>query len=967
MFLNLFHVGNLMNFDVDIAIVVVFLIISLAIGLYKGSSVTNIKDYALGGRNFSTGTLTAAIVATWIGGDNFATCLSETYSKGLCFILSSFAALICFLITAHVYVPRMQQFLGDLSVAESMGKLYGNKARIITAAAGIILLITLISVQFKIASTVLGHLIGASGAATTIGSGVIVILYSSFGGIRSVTFTDVIQFFTFGTIIPFVAWIIWSGIGDTSTVLTTLQTNPLFDFGQLFNYKNPHFWDFLTIMTIYLLPDFEPTIFQRISMSRNIAQIRRALTYAAIAGTVIQLLISWISILILSKDASLNPDNLFAYILENYSFIGLKALFVIGVLTIVMSSADSELNTGAVMFSHDIAANLNLIKKDNELIVSRITTVIIGVAGLLLALKFDNLLELLILGYCFYMPIVSVPFTLAVFGFRTTADSALAGMIVGFLVVFCWLFLDTEVDSVIPGLIANLVTMLSYHYLTGQPGGWTKKQSSNTDGNIKTKLNSTAQKVRNFNLIKFCQNNIPKTESVYVLFAIFAIVSIFSTIYTIPSNLTKQYQSLISFIYFSTLLFAVFFLTLPVWSENFRKSNIVPVMWISGLFYVLTFTPGLLVIISNFSQYPFMMFIISAILMSILTRWQTATCLLISGVASSIYFFTLYTGEDNLTENFASVELNVMYVVLLIISVLIAFLKPKQEYIEATEYKVDNLEIEVGELEHENVHLGQEVSNLNVKVTDLDEKVVHYSQRVTDQAKEIERLGATAQKILNNVNHELRLPVGNVMNFAEMLSNGLGKYTKKQLKELSDEVFKNSNRLSTMILNMLDLAMLDAKKIELNKKTVNLSELVEDRVDQCRKIYLQDKNIGFELNLEPEIMVYVDPNYIRQTVDNLVINAITYSKSGTIRISLLPKSKNIVELIVQDEGIGIPRSELYDIFTPFKMGVHTESKAEGRGVGLALCKAAIDAHEGHINVTSEGGKGAVFRVTLDII
>jgi signal transduction histidine kinase len=169
-----------------------------------------------------------------------------------------------------------------------------------------------------------------------------------------------------------------------------------------------------------------------------------------------------------------------------------------------------------------------------------------------------------------------------------------------------------------------------------------------------------------------------------------------------------------------------------------------------------------------------------------------------------------------------------------------------------------------------------------------------------------------------------------------------------------------------MILNMLDLAMLDVKKIELDKKTVNLSELVEDRVNNCRKIYLQGKKIDFELKIEPDIMVSVDPNYIRQTVDNLVINAITYSQSGTIKVSVLRKGKNMVEFIIQDEGIGIPKSELFDIFNPFKMGIHTQSKAEGRGVGLALCKSAIEAHGGAINVTSENGKGAMFVVTLGL-
>jgi signal transduction histidine kinase len=271
--------------------------------------------------------------------------------------------------------------------------------------------------------------------------------------------------------------------------------------------------------------------------------------------------------------------------------------------------------------------------------------------------------------------------------------------------------------------------------------------------------------------------------------------------------------------------------------------------------------------------------------------------------------------------------------------ILYAFLKPQQEYQEATEAKVGTLETEVA---------------------DLNEKVTHYTERVADQGKEIERLGATAQRILNNVNHELRLPVGNVMNFAEMLNDGLGKFNERQLKMLSDEVYKNSNRLSSMIMNMLDLATLEAKKIELSKSKINFGELVRDRVQLCRKMYLGNKKIDFEMRIEEDVFVNVDPNYIRQTVDNLVINAINFSREGTIRISALRKG-NFVEFTIEDEGIGIPKEELYDIFTPFKMGSNAASKAEGRGVGLALCKAAIEAHGGSVTAESKSGKGARFR------
>ena len=154
---------------------------------------------------------------------------------------------------------------------------------------------------------------------------------------------------------------------------------------------------------------------------------------------------------------------------------------------------------------------------------------------------------------------------------------------------------------------------------------------------------------------------------------------------------------------------------------------------------------------------------------------------------------------------------------------LIAFLKPKQEYLEETEHKVDTLETEI-------THLDHEIMGLSGQVVGLNEKVAHYSERVVDQAKEIERLGATTQKILNNVNHELRLPIGNVMNFSDMLHEALYKSGNKHIQELFEEVYKNSTRVSSMILNMLDLATLDVKKVDLQKKTINFSELVEDRV-----------------------------------------------------------------------------------------------------------------------------------------
>jgi len=369
------------------------------------------------------------------------------------------------------------------------------------------------------------------------------------------------------------------------------------------------------------------------------------------------------------------------------------------------------------------------------------------------------------------------------------------------------------------------------------------------------------------------------------------------------------------------------------------KELIIRTWWPLAIFYMLIFLSCFFVMVSKFAMLQVALFCINIIIASLLLGWRMALPLIILGFYLSIQFYRYLFTDSGFEVQFGSPEFILIYIALFLGSTVVIFVKPQQEYQAATEAKVGTLEIEVA---------------------DLNEKVVHYTERVADQGKEIERLGATAQKILNNVNHELRLPVGNVMNFAEMLNDGLGKLDEQQLKMLSDEVYKNSNRLSSMIMNMLDLATLEAKKIKLNKSMINFGELVHDRVQLCRKMYLGNKKIDFEMRIEENVFVNVDPNYMRQTVDNLVINAITFSTEGVIRISVLRKG-SFVEFVIEDEGIGIPREELYDIFIPFKMGSNTASKAEGRGVGLALCKAAIEAHGGTITAESKDGKGARFR------
>lgn len=193
-----------MLWTVDHIIFFGFLILNIIFGLKSSKGIATISQYAIGDRNFSTGTLVATIVATWIGGGFFSSVITETYTNGLSFIFISLAEnVLCFFVIAYFFIPRMGQFLGKLSIAEAMGELYGNKVRLITAISGIIGVCGIIAIQFKVAGLVFEYLLNMPKFQGIFLIGVVVILYSTMGGIKSVTFTDMIQFLTFGTINPY--------------------------------------------------------------------------------------------------------------------------------------------------------------------------------------------------------------------------------------------------------------------------------------------------------------------------------------------------------------------------------------------------------------------------------------------------------------------------------------------------------------------------------------------------------------------------------------------------------------------------------------------------------------------------------------------------------------------------------------------------------------------------------------------
>ncbi|MFP3017935.1 MAG: sodium:solute symporter [Candidatus Tisiphia sp.] len=250
-----------LSWDWDTTIFAIFLVFNLAVGLFYSRGIKNINEYAIGNRNFSTSTITATIIATCIGDGFFSEAVSESYKQGLYFIIPAIGEPLALIIVGYLLAPRMAEFLGNLSIAEAMGTLYGKKVQLVTAIVGIFLCTGIVALQFKVSATMLQLFFNLSSFYAVLASAVIVILYSAFGGIKAVTFTDIIQFFTFGTIIPVITLMIWGTLHDPHKVFVTINENPLFDYRQLFNFNSKSISSFLLLL-FFLIPGFQPVFFK---------------------------------------------------------------------------------------------------------------------------------------------------------------------------------------------------------------------------------------------------------------------------------------------------------------------------------------------------------------------------------------------------------------------------------------------------------------------------------------------------------------------------------------------------------------------------------------------------------------------------------------------------------------------------------------------------------------------------------
>lgn len=440
----------------DIVIIILYLAGILSMGLWYSRGIEEFQTFAVAGRSYPGWVIMATLSASFIGGGFSIGNAEKVFLFGILNIVALFGFSLKEMWVARYIAPHMDAYKDVLTIGDLVKIHYGEKAKIFTGLFAVLFCAGVLGAQvgamgyifqvFLGLPQMIGILIGCS----------IVILYSTYGGLKAIVFTDIIQFFLLIIGIPLTLFIGVQKIGGWSLFVSSIPTGHLSLTGTYYTVPA-----FLSLFLSFMLGEaMIPPYLQRLLIGRSSKDVERGVMGSALLSVPFFVVSGGIGLLAFLLEPTLNANLALPFVIQQVLPIGLRGLVVAGIISIVMSSADSFLHSATISFVHDCIAPLyrKEISTEKTLILSRIINVVVGAMAIFFALRLESILDILLYAYGFWAPVILIPIISAILGFKTEPILFLLAGIGGFLTVLVWNSLPSSfqiIDGLIPGVFIN--------------------------------------------------------------------------------------------------------------------------------------------------------------------------------------------------------------------------------------------------------------------------------------------------------------------------------------------------------------------------------------------------------------------------------------------------------------------------------------------------------------------------------
>ena len=238
------------------------------------------------------------------------------------------------------------------------------------------------------------------------------------------------------------------------------------------------------------------------------------------------------------------------------------------------------------------------------------------------------------------------------------------------------------------------------------------------------------------------------------------------------------------------------------------------------------------------------------------------------------------------------------------------------------------------------------------------------------QIKNLKQASDLKSQFIYNISHELKTPLTNIKGFAKLMYEGdFGELNAEQ-KEYVKTILDESDRLMLIITQVLDAAKLDAQKVKLEVREMNMRDIYENPSIKALEETAHNKGLSFSWNVGYDVPnIMADPNRLIQVFVNLIGNSIKFTEKGGITVQISRKSRKTIQCKVADTGIGISDEDKKKIFRKFYQAQKknlVRPDGTGTGLGLSITRDIVSLHGGKITFESQLGRGTTFTVLLPV-
>lgn len=260
----------------------------------------------------------------------------------------------------------------------------------------------------------------------------------------------------------------------------------------------------------------------------------------------------------------------------------------------------------------------------------------------------------------------------------------------------------------------------------------------------------------------------------------------------------------------------------------------------------------------------------------------------------------------------------------------------------------------------------EEQEQLRMQLLGLNQELSAKTRALHKANAQLEQLNAVKNEFLGMVSHDLRKPVGLVLNYSEFLIDEVAPDLSEEYRGFLDTIRASAEYMHRVIDDYLDVAMIEAGRFHINPAQGQLSEVVQRAID-LTNVSARKHQVTVDYRADTHGPLSFDAAKMEQLVINLLANAIEHSPAGaTVRVRLEADSE-VARISVEDHAGGIPEKEIHGLFEAYaRASTSKQGKTRSIGLGLAIARKIAEAHGGRISVESEHGVGSVFTVSIPL-